>query len=517
MALKVPKNISSDRPYVGLEIRVLTPGRAREQANGAPRQAVPVIARNHIIGADGLDEPVYTNLEIWANTYRPNGSTKPNWEFFFLTEPPKEKTTYDYQFSASVIVGDTWGKRSRWVGVSGTGNKIRFQINVPTTDFDKRVVQIVIARQTSQGPVVVHKERITSGGSKTIDVPTSNLQAPNFKALYSQTEPKYGPVLSDNQRIIVGGPTSAFLSHVGDGLSWKLRPDDELDGTVVPLPDSMMFVTKYSGKPFFVSGSDTYVLVNENAFNVTFLPSSSSVSPTTQYDTNNMPIWSNMLVGLMHIGEDGFYQGEQKLIAFTERLPHTIKGLYVDDLIFTPLLVVEKTDSIDIYWSDTSTPGFVRWSLERESEERTVNQILYMGGYLYIVTAKGFSQDRPNLQIMKVGSSTNTVPLNRVHYRTNPLRSPVGLRARKMRGIFVDPTDHTSNIDKVSVSFYRKPFHDPSYTSSLITTQTLKNHKTVSVRHRDMKLEALNIEIKWLDPGSVLHRLELITYPGVNW
>lgn len=524
LTLKVPKN-AAGKPYVGLELRVLTPGLSRELANGVPPQTMPTYTRRAAIAASGLDLPFYTVLEIEANTYvgSPLAASKRNYEFFFAASPPAEETPIDYQFTAGILHGDSWGKTMPLRASQGKGTHLEFDVFIPPSiDLHKASVQLLIAYMTSSGLKTIARRKLTSSDLNqtiTVKIPVSQLNIPKGEFYQSDTSPTYGPIVTDALRIVVAGKSAAYLSHMSMGLAWHLRPISAESGVVVPLPDNDMLLTKYQGKSFFVSGSDTYVLVTENALTATFLPTSTAVHVIQPRTQNDAKPFSNLIDGLLYVGEDGIYLAEDKILAFTERLPNTILGLYVLNLTHTPLIVVEKEDAVDIYQNDKQNAGFMRWDVLRNSvSEKRINQIEMIDGYLYLVAPQGFGTGNSELNpahIVRVASSTSFLPPERARFQSGALRSPVGLRARKMRVIFLEPETRSSAPERVEVRFYRRLIGEPNNT--VVSTVRFTDNRTRPIPHRDHKLESLNIEVRWLDTETVIQRLELITYPGVNW
>lgn len=524
LTLKVPKN-ATGKPYVGLELRVLTPGLSRELANGVSPQTMPTYTSRAAIAASGLDLPFYTVLEIEANTYvgSPLAASKRNYEFFFAANPPAEETPIDYQFTASVLHGDSWGKSTPLRASQGKGTHLEFDVFIPPSiDLHKASVQLLIGYMTSSGLKTIARRKLTSADLNqtiTVKIPASQLNIPKGEFYQSDTSPTYGPIVTDALRIVVAGKSAAYLSHMLMGLAWHLRPTTAESGVVVPLPDNDMLLTKYQGKSFFVSGSNAYVLVTENALTATFLPTSAAVHVIQPRTQNDAKPFSNLIDGLLHVSEDGVYMAEEKILAFTERLPNTILGLYVLDLTHTPLIVVEKTDSIDIYQNDKQNAGFMRWDVLRNAvSERRINQIEMIDGYLYLVSPQGFGTGATALNpahIVRVASATSFLPASRARYQSGALRSPVGLRARKMRVVFLEPETRSSAPERIEVRFYRKLIGEPN--NSVVSTIRFTDNRTRPIPHRDHKLESLNIEVRWLDTETVIKRLELITYPGVNW
>jgi hypothetical protein len=524
--IRIPKNVASE-PYVGFEFRVLTPGLARERPNGAPRQHLPGVPREAALCADGEDFPLYTTLELWTNTYKgaSNAASKSCYESFLRLAPPEKETKTEERYSAVLLSGETWGRRGEIASVSGEGNELEFVVSIPSgVDTFNTALSLVIGRYTSSGLQVVHRVPLSAsdiGTTKTIRIPASSADLAGIPMRFSETAPDYGNLVTDNYRIVLCGKTSAFVSHAGNGLSWKLLPSDETDAFIALLPNAPMLLTKYNGKPFFVSGSKAYALVTENAFLASFIQTGASVAVTPVYNTLNQQIFSNSINELLYTGEDGIYVGDEKVLAFTERLPETIFGIYLLDIGSTPVIVVEKDESADIYWNDKQTQGFIRWTVERDpnlNSTRRINQIFYYGGYLYLIAPDGFSAPPDafaGAQVIRVGSGSNKVDVSRTRYISSTLRSPTGLRVRKIRLICVEPADLTTPNIVANVVFSRRPFG--SSTNETITTIAMRANRTHHVKHKDMKLDGINITVLPQDGDAIPHHIELIAYPGVNW
>jgi hypothetical protein len=539
LRLRAPISALTDQnhPPVGLEIRVLvryTSDTRSGESSDARVPHPPAGYRDPAINS-AREYPACTDVVIRA--YRNNSSTddsnKPRreyWALYFPVEPAKETQPTLKALSACILHGETYGTQSPVVSLIDRGTFVRMRIQLPNAPDPNNFLAkrwLLIGSQTVSGQVVAYKKELTNTTPNTLEIefPASQLsgEAPFH---FSEIAPSgKGEITSYNGRIVHRSVSHLQISGLHDGLSWRINPSEETDGISIPLPDADLVMGNHTGKIFVANARGTHMLVGDTAFNLTLIPTETSVTPVPQVKLDGgtlKPIPSNLIDGLAYLGEDGFYLGETQLLMMPETHPTDTLGIFILNTSGEPYLIIEKKSRYEIYMHDKHTPGYIAWTIDKANTNDTQPRLKHaeiVGGYLHLVAPSGLNISSTNdAQVLSVGSDPTPVSLGKVLYRSGSIYLPTGLRVRKAKLQIVE-TNLTPGSNCAKLTLYRKATYNAS---DMVSETTFKVgnpdfSRTLPVIHKGHKLETIAVELKWLDASTTIESIMLVPTSGMRW
>jgi hypothetical protein len=539
LRLRAPISALTDEqhPPAGLEIRVLvryTSDTRSGESSDARVPHPPAGYRDPAINT-AREYPAYTDVVIRAyrndsNTDDTNKPRREYWALYFPVEPAKEIQPTLKVLSACVLHGETYGTQSPVVSLIDRGTFVRMRVQLPNAPDPNNFLAkrwLLIGSQTASGQVVAYKEELTSTTSNPLEIefPASRLsgEAPFH---FSEVAPSgTGEITSYNGRIVHRSVSHLQISGLHDGLSWRINPTEETDGVSIPLPDADLVMGNHTGKIFVANARGTHMLVGDTAFNLTLIPTETSVTPVPQVKLDGgtlKPIPSNLIDGLAYLGEDGFYIGETQLLMMPETHPADTLGIFILNTSGEPYLIIEKKSRYEIYMHDKHTPGYIVWTIEKATTNDTQPRLKHteiVGGYLHLVAPNGLNVSSTNdAQVLSVGSNPTPVPLEKVLYRSGSIYLPTGLRVRKAKLQIVE-TNLTPGSNCAKLTLYRKATYNASDMVSE-TTFRIGNpdfSRTLPVIHKGHKLETIAVELEWLDASTTIESIMLVPTSGMRW
>ena len=520
--------------YGGLEIRI-TPRWTQDTHDKGEVPPTPIPPCDFVDPAvSTIDEyPVYTTMVLQAFSNTTNQSGRPpakHWYAYLPLVPSLQREALIRTISAAILHGETYGIQSATLSKVDYGTKARIKVQIPNlTPNTDRVAKLwlLIGSVTATGQVLVYKQELTDtdfGTTKTIEVPTSYLEGIGAPFHYSETKPTGdGEITSFANRLVNKATSALQISAAIDGIAWHINPINELWGTSITLPDADLIMGNHTGKVFLANTRSTYMLYGENAFNLSLIPSETSVAPQPIFrkgTTDPVSITTNYVDGLWYVGEDGIYLGDNKMLDLPELMPENTLGVFLVAVTGNCYIIVEKDNRYEIYMNDKSNSGFVLWTVDKQTPTTTprLKHAEIVRGYLHLVAPEGLSISTPDAQVLALGKSQTQVPNNRTLYRTGAIRIPEGLRIRKAK-LQIPHTTATHNTNVCRLKVYRRPEPTSTNLISNVTIQVAEpiRSRTVPITSNDHKPESITVELTWLHKDTAIKAIELLPVGGLNF
>ncbi len=520
--------------YSGLEIRI-TPRWTQDTHDKGEVPPTPIPPCDFVDPAVSTinEYPVYTTMVLQAFSNTSNLPGKPpakHWYAYLPLVPSLQREALIRTVSAAILHGETYGIQSVTLSKVDYGTKARIKVKIPNlTPSNNRVAKLwlLIGSVTASGQVLVHKQELTDadfGTTKTIEVPVSYLEGIGAPFYYSETKPTgNGEITSFANRLVHKATSTLQISAAIDGIAWHINPINELWGTSITLPDADLIMGNHTGKVFLANTRSTYMLYGENAFNLSLIPSETSVAPQPIFrkgTTEPVKITTNYVDGLWYVGEDGIYLGDDKMLSMPELMPENTLGIFLVAVTGNCYIIVEKKERYEIYMNDKSSAGFVLWTVDKQTPTNTprLKHAEIVKGYLHLVAPEGLSISTPDAQVLALGKAQTQVPNNKTLYRTGALRIPEGLRIRKAK-LQISHTTATHNTNVCRLKVYRRPEPTPDNLISDVTIQVAEpiRSRTVPITSNDHKPESITVELVWLHNDTAIKAIELIPVGGMNF